>query len=36
MKVVQETMMKAPLPARDISVPLVVEANAAKTWAEAH
>ena len=36
MKVVSETMMKAPLPARDFSVPLVVEANAAKTWAEAH
>ena len=36
MKVVTETMMKAPLPARDFSVPLVVEANAAKTWAEAH
>ena len=36
MKVVRETMMKAALPAREISVPLVVEANAAKTWAEAH
>lgn len=36
MKVVRETMMGAALPARDISVPLVVEANAAKTWAEAH
>ncbi len=35
-KVVRETMMKAALPAREISVPLVVEANAAKTWAEAH
>ena len=36
MKVVRETMMNAALPAREISVPLVVEANAAKTWAEAH
>ena len=36
MKVVRETMMKAPLPACEISVPLVVEASAAKSWAEAH
>ncbi len=33
---VREVMIGAPLPAVDLSVPLVVEAAAAKTWAEAH
>ncbi len=35
-KVVRHVMQKAPLPALDLSVPLDVDANAAKTWAEAH
>lgn len=35
-EVVKDTMETAPLPARQISVPLIVEAEAAKTWAEAH
>ncbi|MEM6627488.1 MAG: DNA polymerase I [Pseudomonadota bacterium] len=34
--IVRNVMMKAPLPARDISVPLVVDARAAKTWGQAH
>ncbi|MEL6830096.1 MAG: DNA polymerase, partial [Pseudomonadota bacterium] len=33
---VQEVMAKAPLPALDLSVPLVVEAEAGMSWAEAH
>ncbi|MEM9668242.1 MAG: DNA polymerase I [Pseudomonadota bacterium] len=35
-KVVRETMERAPLPAREISVPLVVDAAAGNTWAEVH
>ena len=35
-KLVQSVMQKAPLPALQLSVPLDVEAKAAKTWAEAH
>ena len=34
--VVSATMRSAPLPALSLSVPLVVDANAAETWAEAH
>ena len=34
--VVQKVMQKAPLPALQLSVPLDVDARAAKTWAEAH
>ncbi|MEM9938456.1 MAG: DNA polymerase I [Pseudomonadota bacterium] len=34
--VVKATMEKAPLPALSLSVPLVVEAQAGATWAEAH
>ncbi len=34
--VLRETMESAAQPALDLSVPLVVEANAAKNWAEAH
>ncbi len=34
--IVTETMMAAPTPALDLSVPLVVEAKAADSWAEAH
>ncbi|MEM0985309.1 MAG: DNA polymerase I [Pseudomonadota bacterium] len=34
--VVKETMRKAPFPALEMSVPLVVDAQAADTWAEAH
>ncbi|WP_290848607.1 DNA polymerase, partial [Henriciella sp.] len=34
--VIRRVMQKAPLPALDLSVPLDVDANAAKTWAEAH
>ncbi|MDJ0922034.1 MAG: DNA polymerase I [Henriciella sp.] len=34
--VVKTTMEKAPLPALSLSVPLVVEAQAGTTWAEAH
>ena len=36
MKVVKETMENAALPALNISVPLVVEAKAAKNWNDAH
>lgn len=35
-EVVKKTMEKAPLPALNLSVPLVVEAQAGQTWAEAH
>ncbi|MEM9739380.1 MAG: DNA polymerase I, partial [Pseudomonadota bacterium] len=35
-EVVRDTMMAAPLPALDLTVPLEVEAQAARTWAEAH
>ncbi|XBQ17331.1 MAG: DNA polymerase I [Oceanicaulis sp.] len=35
-EIVQETMSGAALPAADLSVPLVVEAKAAKTWGQAH
>ncbi|MEH6696978.1 MAG: DNA polymerase I [Hyphomonas sp.] len=35
-KVAQDTMQGASLPALNLSVPLVVEARAAKNWAEAH
>ncbi|MEO0883492.1 MAG: DNA polymerase I [Pseudomonadota bacterium] len=35
-KVVRDTMEGAPLPAREISVPLVVDAAAGDTWAEVH
>ena len=35
-KLVAEVMERAPLPAVQMTVPLVVEARAAKTWAEAH
>ncbi|MEM6899276.1 MAG: DNA polymerase I [Pseudomonadota bacterium] len=35
-EVVRETMEGAPLPAREISVPLVVDAAAGDTWAEVH
>ncbi|MEM1390119.1 MAG: DNA polymerase I [Pseudomonadota bacterium] len=35
-EVVQDTMQHAPLPAMQLSVPLVVEAQAGATWAEAH
>ncbi|MEM9225037.1 MAG: DNA polymerase I [Pseudomonadota bacterium] len=34
--VVKATMEKAPLPALDLSVPLVVEAAAGQSWAEVH
>ena len=34
--VVREVMAKAPLPALDLTVPLVVEAEAGMSWAEAH
>ena len=34
--VVKATMERAPLPALQLSVPLVVEAQAGQTWAEAH
>ena len=33
---VRKVMEKAPLPALQLSVPLDVDARAAKTWAEAH
>ncbi|MEQ8559003.1 MAG: DNA polymerase I [Henriciella sp.] len=33
---VRKVMEKAPMPALQLSVPLDVDANAAKTWAEAH
>jgi DNA polymerase I len=35
-KVAQDTMQGAALPALNLSVPLVVEARAAKNWAQAH
>ncbi|MEM1035416.1 MAG: DNA polymerase I [Pseudomonadota bacterium] len=35
-EVVQDTMQRAPLPAMQLSVPLVVEAQSGATWAEAH
>ncbi len=35
-KVAQDTMQGASMPALNLSVPLVVEARAAKNWAEAH
>jgi DNA polymerase-1 len=35
-KIIVETMQKAPLPAVEISVPLVVEARAADNWDAAH
>ncbi len=35
-EVVKATMEKAPLPTLSLSVPLVVEAQAGNTWAEAH
>jgi len=35
-EVVRETMEGAPLPAREISVPLVVDAQSGDTWAEVH
>ncbi len=34
--VAKQVMERAPEPAVDLSVPLVVEANAAHTWDEAH
>ena len=33
---VRKTMMTAPFPTLELSVPLEVEASAAKNWAEAH
>ena len=36
MKVAREVMETATRPVMDLSVPLVVDANAAKTWSEAH
>ncbi|MFH1517007.1 MAG: DNA polymerase, partial [Pseudomonadota bacterium] len=35
-KVAQDTMQGAAMPALNLSVPLVVEARAATNWAEAH
>ena len=35
-KVAQDTMQGAAMPALNLSVPLVVDARAAKNWAEAH
>jgi DNA polymerase-1 len=35
-KIIVEVMQKAPLPAVEISVPLVVEARAAANWDAAH
>ncbi|MEO1028380.1 MAG: DNA polymerase I [Pseudomonadota bacterium] len=35
-EIVTKTMEAAPLPARQISVPLIVDARGAKSWAEAH
>ena len=34
--VVREVMEQATRPVMDLSVPLVVDANAARTWADAH
>ena len=36
MKVASDTMAHATLPVLELNVPLVVEAKAAKSWAEAH
>ncbi len=36
MEVAVNTMARAPLPAAQLNVPLVVEAKSARTWAEAH
>ena len=36
MEVAKAVMTKATLPVLELKVPLVVEANAAKSWAEAH
>jgi DNA polymerase-1 len=36
MDVVSDVMARAPLPVVQLNVPLVVEAHAGKTWAEAH
>ena len=36
MEVVRATMERAPLPALNLSVPLVVEADTGANWAEAH
>jgi len=36
MKVASDTMARATLPVLELNVPLVVEAKAAKSWAEAH
>jgi DNA polymerase-1 len=36
MKVAIDTMARATLPVLELNVPLVVEAKAAKSWAEAH
>ncbi|MEL7451942.1 MAG: DNA polymerase, partial [Pseudomonadota bacterium] len=36
LEVVRQTMERAPLPARELSVPLLVEAQAAATWGQAH
>ena len=36
LKIVTETMERAPLPALNLSVPLIVEASAGKNWSEAH
>jgi len=35
-EIVSETMRTAPAPALELSVPLIVEASAAESWAEAH
>jgi len=35
-EVVREVMVGAPLPAADLTVPLVVDAKAADTWGQAH
>jgi DNA polymerase-1 len=35
-EVVRTTMERAPLPTLNLSVPLVVEADAGMNWAEAH
>ena len=36
MKVATNTMARAPLPVVQLNVPLVVEAKAGQSWAEAH
>ena len=35
-EVASDTMARATMPLLELNVPLVVEAHAAKTWAEAH